>query len=371
MRKVLFMPLLQISSGHHQVADALADWLKKSFDDIECEKIDILQYGYGPVEKLVSQIYLKWIHYCPSLYSWIYRKSLTEKMEQNKRYVLYEILFERIMKKIVTETKPHLIICTHALPSYLLNRLKGKGEISVPVINAYTDFFVNKLWGLQNIDCHFVADHYLKEGLLSKGVSEDAVHVTGIPIHQKIIKKEDRRDRSQPYYQIIITGGSLGVGKVDRFITTLQPNYLIRYVVLCGKNKRLYEWIKRYNHPYIVGLPYIDSREKMNEIYNNSDGIITKPGGVTLSESLHKNIPIFIYDTLPGQEEMNLNHLKKSNVVFQLETSEELNIEEKILEILQSEQRFNAYQRALQTYHSFVKREAIDQKVNDIIAGLR
>jgi processive 1,2-diacylglycerol beta-glucosyltransferase len=56
----------------------------------------------------------------------------------------------------------------------------------------------------------------------------------------------------------------------------------------------------------------------MNDLYDQIDAILTKPGGVTISESLFKRKPIMIYDALPGQEEINLKQLKDLSLVFHL-----------------------------------------------------
>ena len=56
----------------------------------------------------------------------------------------------------------------------------------------------------------------------------------------------------------------------------------------------------------------------MNDLYNTADAIITKPGGVTVSEAIKKGLPIFIHSALPGQEEINLNILKEYKLVHEL-----------------------------------------------------
>lgn len=58
------------------------------------------------------------------------------------------------------------------------------------------------------------------------------------------------------------------------------------------------------------------NREKMNELYNLADAIITKSGGVTISEAINKKVHIFIHSVLPGQEEINLKYLQEQCLVF-------------------------------------------------------
>ncbi|KYD28881.1 MULTISPECIES: hypothetical protein [Anoxybacillaceae] len=89
----------------------------------------------------------------------------------------------------------------------------------------------------------------------------------------------------------------------------------------------------------------------MNDLYDQVDFILTKPGGVTISECLYKRLPIFIYDTLPGQEEMNFRILKRHHLVFDFLNWKELrNISDAILSILHSPQITHYYSHVEQ-YH--------------------
>jgi processive 1,2-diacylglycerol beta-glucosyltransferase len=115
------------------------------------------------------------------------------RIEQNKKVSPYEVLFLNHLKKAISETNPNVIICTHALPSYLLSRLKAVGELKIPVINVYTDYFIHHLWGVEEIDYHFVGHPYMKEFLQKKGVQESRIFVTGIPIHPKITKNANKK----------------------------------------------------------------------------------------------------------------------------------------------------------------------------------
>ncbi|MCB6704879.1 hypothetical protein LI092_10315, partial [Streptococcus parasanguinis] len=70
---------------------------------------------------------------------------------------------------------------------------------------------------------------------------------------------------------------------------------------------------------HIIPVPYIQSRKEMSRLYDEADAIITKPGGVTISEVIQKKLPIFIHSVLPGQEEINLAFLKQHGLVFELD----------------------------------------------------
>ena len=92
-------------------------------------------------------------------------------------------------------------------------------------------------------------------------------------------------------------------------------------LVLCGKNQKLYEEIKGWELQHVAPIPYISSRTEMNELYERVDAIVTKPGGITVSEALRKNLPIFVHSALPGQEEVNLRYLTERNLVQELKAN--------------------------------------------------
>ncbi len=348
------MPFLQISSGHHQVADALIDGIKTMDPSVECDKVDILHYGYGKIEGVVSNVYLKWIAHFPQMYSWVYRKVVCEENQEDKRYRHYELLFLSVMQDIIEEKKPDIIICTHALPSYLLSILKQRGFLSIPVVNVYTDYFIHRLWGREGIDVHLVPSIPMKKQLLEKGVNEDQIYVTGIPIHHKFSKADRFEVKQHDSLHLLLTGGNLGVGLIEKFVEKVQ-NQKIQYSVLCGKNEKLYERLAQMNSSQITPIPFIESREKMDLLYKSCDGIITKPGGVTISESLFKRVPIFVYHTLPGQEEYNLSQLQQLGVANHLHSwDSNEHFEEEIIGFYEDGGAIETYNDYLDQYHSHI-----------------
>lgn len=361
------MPFLQMSSGHQQVANGIIDSLQEN-KEFECQKIDILSYSYGHMEVLISKLYIKWIHLFPNFYNWLYMKSAYKMGDWNKRFYLYEGLFLYSMEKLIKEKNPQLIVCTHALPSYLVNNLKQKGKISVPVINVYTDYFINQIWGIEFIDNHFVPNREIKEVLVERGVMSSQIKVTGIPIHPQF-KEHVEVPKSRGFFSVLVSGGNLGTGLLKTFIETLKPSGQIYYKVLCGENTKLCNQIKQLNYPFIEAVPFISSKEVMNKLYDSVDAIITKPGGVTISECLYKKVPIFVYHELPGQEQINLRNLKKWGLVYHLERWRETpNFEEEIIEVLNSDKHKKQLNQQLENYHQHLSKENISVFIEKLLA---
>ncbi|ETI65929.1 MGDG synthase family glycosyltransferase [Neobacillus vireti] len=380
MKKILFLPLLQMQSGHHQVAEAIMDLLKNHTDDVIFKKIDLLSYTNKSLEKMITNGYLKWIRYAPESYNLAYKSFFYVPPAKGHSFKWYQPLFMKKMEQLLAEENPDLIVCTHAFPSNLLSKLKMKGKCDIPVINVYTDFFINSIWGREGIDAHFLPSQYVKEHLLKKyQIPTQRLLVTGIPVHERITKNDVWNKTNNLRPQILIAGGNSGLGGIAKLADELKRSTQIDYLVLCGKNRKLYEEVRSWNLAHIKPLPYLSSRTEMNNIYEAVDAIMTKPGGVTVSEALKKRLPIFVHSMLPGQEEINLHHLKDKELAFELE--QKLPLEKQLLAVLQDagkmkrwEQAVDAYQQGIELNHPESMVDAIkvilDQETSCIQAAV-
>lgn len=351
MKKILFLPLLQLRSGHHQVADALMDSIQKYSNSTICKKVDLVSYTNKTLEKLVTNCYLKWIRYAPETYHHAYKNVFSTPAKTDYFFRWHQSFFMNKMRQLLTEEAPDMVVCTQSFPSYLLSKIKRIERCNVPVINVYTDFFVNGIWGKEGIDAHFLPCREVKE-TLSSSIPAHKMIVTGIPVHEEILKSE-KQENAIKRPRILIAGGNSGLGKILTLVQELSESSHYDYLVLCGKNKPLYEEIHSWNNERIQPLSYISSRKAMNKLYEQADAIITKPGGVTVSEALQKEVPIFIHSMLPGQEKINMNYLKKHHLVFELE--EHTPLEQQLKNTLADEIKMGRWKQSITTYHEEIE----------------
>lgn len=110
-------------------------------------------------------------------------------------------------------------------------------------------------------------------------------------------------------------GGEYGIGK-NKTINILnilaKSDYNIQVVAIAGRNRKLkvaFENIVLENNKQdcIKVLPFTN---KVPELMSISDLVITKPGGLTTSESLASSLPMIIINPIPGQEEQNAEFLE-------------------------------------------------------------
>ncbi|WP_088073006.1 MGDG synthase family glycosyltransferase [Gottfriedia luciferensis] len=367
MKKILFFPLLRMPSGHHQVADALIDMIKKQTNDIVLKKIDLLSYTNKPLEKMITGSYLNWIRYAPVTYNYFYKNFFYDETPRDNTFKWSNHIFQKKMEQILIREKPNLVICTHGFPSKILSQLKVKGKSNVPVINVYTDFFINSVWGLEGINYHFLPSQEVKDLLDRKyAISKHKMIVTGIPIHQDI-KNNTAFHPKNVRPKILISGGNSGLGGIIKLLDKLKQSSSLDYLVLCGKNRKLYKEITSWNIENIKPIPYITSRSEMNSLYDEVDAIITKPGGVTISEAIQKRLPIFVHSSLPGQEEINLNYLKNKELIFPIDLKE--SIEQQILKIMNDDWKISQWKKSLNLYLEGLEKQN-PQNIVDFITGV-
>lgn len=166
----------------------------------------------------------------------------------------------------------------------------------------------------------------MKNYLISKDIPEDKVFVTGIPISSRFLQKYDKKEildefnlKDNKKTILFFGGGEFGLGKAKTFeiFETLVKNFNdIQIIAIAGKNEKMklkFEKIVQENNKqdYVKILEYTN---KVPELMSISDLVVSKPGGLTTSESLASNLPMIIINPIPGQEEENAEFLEEKGI---------------------------------------------------------
>ena len=70
----------------------------------------------------------------------------------------------------------------------------------------------------------------------------------------------------------------------------------------------------------------LEYTNKVPELMSISDLVVTKPGGLTTTESLASGLPIVVINPIPGQEEENATYLEENKVAIWIRKDD--NVEE-------------------------------------------
>lgn len=203
------------------------------------------------------------------------------------------------------------IITTHFMSAEVSSYLKRTKQIKSKVICVVTDFDVHHIWINQGTDIFTGACEYTKQKICSFGIPANRVFSLGIPTDEKFSEPTDKREMRKKLnvntdmFTVLIATGSFGMGPLAELIVLLKGYQLL---VVCGHNKDLYDRLKSQSSSkvHIFGLV-----NNMDELMSASDAMVTKPGGLSVAESLVKKLPLIFFSAIPGQETGNINVLKR------------------------------------------------------------
>ena len=177
-----------------------------------------------------------------------------------------------------------------------------------------------------HVDRYIVACQEARDVLRERGVSEEKIKILGIPISVKFLTAYPKQQVSNELGfandlpSVLIMGGGLGLGPfkaIAKELDALEANFQI--IVVCGKNKSLHEWFLNNRKGFKKPIFSFGYTNHIHKIMDFSDIVITKAGGITVSEALAKGLCIIVTNPIPGQEERNVQHLLKHNAIIKAE----------------------------------------------------
>lgn len=310
-------------SGHIKAAEAVKECIEDRFQNSRTLIIDTLKYVSPLADRLIVGGYLQTVKRIPKIYGKLYNmaelnENLTDFCKNINR------LFSDKLCSIIDDFQPSVIVCTHTVPVHMLSYLKKKGTVSVPVIAVVTDYTNHLFWKHDNIDAYIAAHDCIKRDMVSMGIREESIYTYGIPVSGKFLQKKDRKRileelKLKDKLTVLLMGGSLGLGEVPEvFQSLLNCKRNLQIIAITGNNSRLKSKLESYCLNTDKEVRILGYTDRVADYMDASDLIITKPGGMTVSEALVKELPILIMSPIPGQEERNAHFLVNSGAAARI-----------------------------------------------------
>ena len=310
--------------GHMRASKAIESYMLKQDKDINVKIVDSLLYISPILNKTITSGYVYLATKTPKLYGKLYDLSNKDRKFSNFVTRINNIFANKLLP-LIDDFKPDVIITTHPFPTEMVSRLKLKNEINIPLICIMTDYAPHKAWLSEKVDAYIVANDDMVAKMVAQGVSEEHIYPYGIPVDEVFFEEEEKQlvleelnlDKNLP--TILMMAGSFGVANVfDIYANIIDIDLDFQIILVTGKNKKLYNQFEEVvgNSPKNTKLIYFTN--EINKFMQASDIIITKPGGLTVTEALACNIPMAIFDAIPGQEEENAEFLIKHNMAVRI-----------------------------------------------------
>ncbi len=304
-----------VGSGHKAAAKALVKaFARRQVNQVWCK--DSLDYGSSLFRELYVGSYLELSENAPTLWSYFYQRSDKSETDLTKEL---RTLVDRIgvteLNKLVRRCQPDAIICTHFLPLNLLAREKKKGRLAPPLYCVVTDYTGHVYWVNPYVDNYFVATPQTGDMLAQRGVAESSISVTGIPIEPAIAEAKDLVQIRQAHQisqapVITLLGSGLNIKRVQQIVTgLLRRDIMGTLIVVAGRNKKLQTALKNMRNSPTLHLQVLGFVDNLDDLIAASELVISKSGGLIVSEVMARHTPMLIIDPIPGQEEWNADYV--------------------------------------------------------------
>ncbi len=342
-------------SGHFRAAESIRLTCQNLYPNTEVLHIDMADY----LDE-IARIYVVWLYdffsvRIPSSYKFTYYK--TDKEFIQKLFKLLAPIIRLGSKKFlerINDYQPDAIISTHFLPQLIFPK-----NFSTPTSVVITDYHAHRIWLAPKIKNFFVATEEMKNNLsrlyfgaksriLDSDESEsgeklyglgEKTTVSGIPIHPNFFKEKNisklktRLNIENDWPIILVMPTSWGEIDIKEAITAIfSYNKNINVVAVSGKNnKRGWNDLKAVKDSGQKNFTILKNTPNIDEWMRIADIIISKAGGLTISEAMYLQKPLLIINPIPGQEEYNTAYLEKNHYCLRANSGDDLAKKIKIL----------------------------------------
>ncbi|MBF0123268.1 MAG: hypothetical protein HQL21_07695 [Candidatus Omnitrophica bacterium] len=302
-------------AGHRKAAEAIYNGFKaRGMTSVEC--VDALEYTHPFFRKAYTQGYEFMVGKIPKLWGIFFELTDQEWFQpifRNTRR-FYNGLNTAPLVRFIKDGRYDVIVTTHFLSTEVCGWLRRTGQINAKFVTIVTDYDVHKIWNVAGVDLFLVASEFTKGRLVAMGVDDKKVVVTGIPVDEKFIKLRDKRETrrmlglAEDKFTVLVSTSSFGFGPIEELATLLRDTQL---VIICGNNKALYDAMVARENPHHKICKFVDN---MEELMAASDVMITKPGGLSITEALSYHLPLIFFSAIPGQEAGNVRVLAANGI---------------------------------------------------------
>ena len=302
--------------GHRSAALSVAKALEVLYPgQVEILVTNPIQESNTPtVMKPIEKGYDRSVRFSPGLYRLSYEVSDSRLVSEVVEGAL-ALMLQRIMADTIREFKPDVILNTNEMFNTPIGRVLQETGARTPSFTVVTDLAdVHSLWFSPEPDRFFIANEWVKVKALESGVPEGKLVTSGIPVSPDFslnqVEKQALRGSLglDPHRLTLLFVGSNRVSNLQEYLQVLESFPTpVQVAVIAGGNDELYKKLVDSHFDFPVEVRNFE--KNVPQWMMASDILVTKAGGLIVSEGLAAGLPILLIDYLPGQEEGNVRFL--------------------------------------------------------------
>jgi processive 1,2-diacylglycerol beta-glucosyltransferase len=317
-----------VGAGHLRAAQAVELALRQVVPDATVRNVDVLGLTNAPFRRLYGAAYLDLVNKAPHVLGYFYdlmdRPSRSGRNRGDRLRLALERLNLTKFTRFLQEEPWDLVISTHFLPAEIIASLRKKGRLTVPQVTVTTDFETHRLWVNEPCECYFTATEEGARYLRSWGVPGGTdVIATGIPIHPVFSAPKDRsaclkgHGLSGDRPVVLQLSGGFGVGPIEKlYRAILDVEEPLEVVAVTGRNEKAKAQLEALPCPPRHRTKVLGFTDQIDEFMAVADLVVSKPGGLTTSETLARGAVMVIVNPIPGQESRNSDFLLENGAAL-------------------------------------------------------
>jgi len=332
--------------GHNSAAAALKEYFDSK--EIFCEIKDALAFDSRLKSDIISKGDILLYKKAPKLFGFGYRFAEKHPSKPGYESFLYTIMKSGTEKlyEYLQENDFQAVLCTHVFAGMMMTEIKKRYDSAVRFYFVATDYASYP--GIEEVqaDAFFVAHKNLIPDYMNYNISEQLIIPVGIPIkrafYKSLSKEKAKNVLGLPTDKkaILLMCGSIGCGpvyKLGKKILKKLPEDAV-LVVICGSNQKLLK--KFQKHSSCENLYPVGFTNKMNIYMDACDIVVTKPGGLSSTESATKLLPMVLMGEPVGCEVRNMEFFLKNGFAV---TSDSLDgLADEAVSVLSDPEKANA-----------------------------
>ena len=315
--------------GHNSCAKAI----KEVYDQngVVCDIVDGLAFVSELASDFISKGHAFVYRNIPGLFSWGYsnaEKHPDALSEDSTVYHLFSLGVERLYRYIC-EKNYDTVICVHVFTALIATALQRRYSLPIKTAFVATDYTCSPGTKESMLDVYFIPDTGLTGDFLCDSIPQGKVIASGIPVRQMFYQKaENPKERigiPADAGHMVMMGGSMGCGPMDDLIEgigkRLKSNQIL--TVICGTNDTLRQKLEKKcrdnRNIRIEGFV-----KDMSVMLDSADLYLTKPGGLSTTEAVVKEVPMVLIDAVAGCEKYNLEWFLRSGAAVSGKVGDDL-----------------------------------------------
>ncbi|GAC1302853.1 MAG: glycosyltransferase [Vulcanimicrobiaceae bacterium] len=329
MTKRVLVLISDTGGGHRSAAEAIVAGLDEVVTGPHGEAFtfehridDVASHCTFPLSKL-GPAYSAALRFAPPIYGALFHA--TNGRRRFRSVIRFcEPLYRERLRSLFVSYRPDVIVSVHPLLNHAALRARADANmLHVPVITVVTDLGrVHEGWLVPDVDAVVVPAREVYQRAREKGIPSNRIYHLGHPVHPRFEDVSDTKAQlraslglpADKTVALLMAGGEGGGKLLPTTLALAKSTLPLHMVVVTGRNAALRTKLEELAHTLPTPMTVLGYCDNIPELMRAADLLVTKAGPGAIAEASLAEVPVVVYDFIPGQEYGNLKYVENNGI---------------------------------------------------------